>query len=84
MRDGTTITDEMAVANAHPRGAQPFARADYIRKFTTLTEGIIAKAESDRFLDAVQDLARLGAGTLDRLNVALPEGSLLKGRPGIF
>ena len=28
--DGTTIVDEIAVADAHPLGARPFARAEYI------------------------------------------------------
>ncbi len=30
MRDGSRIVDEMAVANAHPLGAKPFARDDYV------------------------------------------------------
>ena len=34
MQDGSRIVDEMAVANAHPLGAKPFGRDDYIRKFT--------------------------------------------------
>jgi 2-methylcitrate dehydratase len=82
--DGTRIEDELAVADAHPLGARPFARADYIRKFQTLTDGIISARESDRFLAAVQDLPRLAAGELHVLNVALPAGTLVVGRPGIF
>ena len=84
MRDGSKIVDEMAVANAHPLGAKPFGRADYIRKFQTLTNGIISTRESNRFLEAVQDLARLPAGELHQLNVALPAGTLLAGKPGIL
>ena len=34
------IGDEMAVADAHPLGARPFARPQYIAKFRTLTDGI--------------------------------------------
>lgn len=82
--DGTSIEDELAVANAHPLGARPFARADYIRKFQTLTDGIVSTRESNRFLEAVQDLPRLAAGELHVLNVALPAGALAVGRPGIF
>ena len=82
--DGTRIEDEMAVANAHPLGARPFGRADYIRKFTTLTDGVISPRESSRFLEAVRDLPRLKAGELHLLNVALPAGRLAVGRPGIF
>ena len=36
--DGRKVTDEIAVADAHPLGERPFARADYIRKFQTLTK----------------------------------------------
>jgi 2-methylcitrate dehydratase len=84
MQDGSRIVDEMAVANAHPLGARPFGRDDYIRKFHTLTEGIISTLESNRFLEAVQDLARLPTGELAVLNIALPAGSLTQGKSGIF
>jgi 2-methylcitrate dehydratase len=84
MKDGSKLVDELAVANAHPHGAKPFARADYIRKFQTLTDGLIAPRESNRFLEAVQDLPKLPAGELYRLNVAIPAASLVAGKPGIF
>jgi 2-methylcitrate dehydratase len=84
MRDGSKIEDEMAVANAHPLGAKPFSRPDYIQKFQTLTDGIISTRESNRFLEVVQDLPRLQAGELHLLNVALPAGTLAVGKPGIF
>jgi len=83
-KDGTRLEDEMAVANAHPLGARPFGREDYIRKFRILTEGLITPAESDRFLEAAQALRSLKAGELHRLNVALPHGALVEGKPGIF
>jgi 2-methylcitrate dehydratase len=84
MQDGSRIVDEMAVANAHPLGARPFGRDDYIQKFHSLTEGIISTRESNRLLETVQDLARLPAGELAVLNIALPAGSLIQGKPGIF
>src|SRR6516164_989504 len=84
MQDGSRIVDELAVANAHPLGAKPFGRDDYISKFTTLTDGIISTREANRFLEAAQDLARLKADELHRLNVALPAGTLAVGKPGIF
>ena len=74
----------MAVANAHPLGAKPFGRDDYIRKFQILTDGIISTRESNRFLEAAQDLPKLPAGELHRLNVALPAGALTVGKPGIL
>ena len=83
-KDGTRLVDELGVANAHPNGARPFARAQYITKFRTLTEGIITTREQNRFLDAVQDLASLPAGELGQLNVVLPAGTLLDAKPGIF
>jgi 2-methylcitrate dehydratase len=84
MRDGSRIEDAMAVANAHPMGAKPFGREDYIRKFRTLTDGIISAREANRFLEIVQNLPRLAAGELHQLNVALPAGALAQGKPGIF
>ncbi len=84
LRDGTRIVDELGVANAHPNGARPFRRDDYIHKFEELTDGIISTREANRFLDAVQELPRLAAGELGALNVALPAGRLAEGKPGIF
>lgn len=83
-KDGTSLVDEMAVANAHPLGARPFGREDYIRKFEILTDGILAPRESARFLEVVQDLPKLAAGELHLLNVAVPRGALAEGKPGIF
>ncbi len=84
LEDGSKIEDEMAVANAHPLGAKPWRRPDYIRKFETMTGGIITKRESNRFLDVVQDLAKLPAGDLHQLNIAIPNGKLTTGKPGIL
>jgi 2-methylcitrate dehydratase len=83
-KDGSRLVDELGVANAHPNGAKPFGRADYIRKFKTITDGIISARESNRFLEVVQDLTKLKAGELSALNVALPAGGLLDSKPGIF
>ena len=84
MRDGSVLSDEMAVANAHTRGARPFGREDYIGKFRTLTEGIISAREANRFLEVAQELPRLKAEELGALNVVLPAGTLAAGKPGIF
>ena len=84
MRDGSTLVDEMAVANAHPRGARPFARDQYINKFRIMTDGIITSKESARFLEVAENLAALGAGEMGQLNVSLPRGALLDAKPGIF
>jgi 2-methylcitrate dehydratase len=84
MNDGRVITDEMAVANAHPLGAKPWVREDYIGKFESMTEGLIAPKEATRFLQAVQALPDLDAGELGELNVAVPPGTLAEAKPGIF
>ncbi len=85
LKDGRVIEDEIAFADAHPLGARPFRREDYIRKFRTLTDGIITTREANRFLEVVQDLAAIPAGGLAALNVALPAGRLtLSPLRGIF
>jgi 2-methylcitrate dehydratase len=85
--DGNKLTDEIAVANAHPLGAKPFARADYICKFETLTEDLVSPAESKRFLALVQRLHQLTAAEVCELNVALPPEKLTcatRDKRGIF
>ena len=87
LNDGSVIIDELAVANAHSQGARPFARADYIRKFETLTDGLISPGESRRFLDLVQDLPALTAEQVGSLNVALDAVPLVnakRDKRGIF
>ncbi|MGG5173012.1 MmgE/PrpD family protein [Pseudarthrobacter sp. J1738] len=74
LTDGTVITDEIAVADAHPLGARPFAREQYINKFRTLATGLVTEEEIDRFLTAVQKLPELAAGELDQLNIVAAPG----------
>ncbi len=69
MKNGLVITDEISVADAHPSGARPFERKHYIEKFKSLTDGIISKKESLRFLNFAQNLKKLKAGDLGKLNV---------------
>ncbi|MFD4367182.1 2-methylcitrate dehydratase PrpD [Rhodococcus sp. NPDC058521] len=71
LKSGEVITDELAVADAHPLGARPFARDQYIAKFRTLAEGVIAPAEQDRFLDVAQRTPELKAGELDQLTFSV-------------
>lgn len=74
--DGRRLVDEMAVANAHSLGAKPFGRADYIKKFRTLTEGIVPAAEQERFLALAQNLPKLQAQDLRELNVQISPENL--------
>ena len=69
MKNGSSISKEINVADAHPAGKNPFKRKEYIQKFKTLTSGIITKSESDRFLKLVQNLRKLKHRDLAGLNV---------------
>ncbi len=73
-KDGTVLEDEMAVADAHPLGAHPFAREQYITKFRTLAKGLVSEEERNRFLDAVQNLENLT--DLNELNVVVTDKAL--------
>lgn len=83
-KDGSKLVDEMALANAHPAGAKPFKRPDYIRKFKILTDGFVPTAEQERFLELVQDLPNLTAEQVKELNIALDPSALNQGQKGIF
>ncbi|WP_024288323.1 MmgE/PrpD family protein [Cellulomonas sp. KRMCY2] len=86
LTDGRQIVDEIAVADAHPLGARPFARAQYLAKFRDLAEDVLDPAEIDRFLDLAQRLPDLTAAELGGLTVVVPDGLLasVPSREGIF
>ncbi|MPZ10863.1 MAG: MmgE/PrpD family protein [Kiloniellaceae bacterium] len=84
-KDGSRLEEEIAVADAHPRGARPFAREDYIRKFRSLTEGQVEAAEVERFLAAAAGLAEGRTGELGEVTIALPAPKLVQPVPsGLF
>jgi 2-methylcitrate dehydratase len=66
--DGTEVEGELAVADAHPRGARPFAREQYVEKFRALADGVIDPDEQERFLDVAQRLGTLEPGELAGLS----------------
>jgi 2-methylcitrate dehydratase len=76
LNDGTVIVDELAVADAHPLGARPFAREQYINKFRILADGVIEDAEVERFLTLVQRLPELTAEEIGGLTVTAKAGVL--------
>jgi 2-methylcitrate dehydratase len=78
LKNGEVIVDEIAVADAHPLGARPFERKQYVGKFTELAEGVVTDAEQQRFLSAVEALPDLQAGALGALNVTV--GPLVLGK----
>ncbi|GAA3739137.1 MmgE/PrpD family protein [Leifsonia bigeumensis] len=77
MTDGSTIVDEIAVADAHPLGARPFAREQYIDKFRMLAEHVLDEEEIERFLGLVQRLPELEADELGGLTVVAKPGLLV-------
>ena len=83
--DGSQLADELGIANAHPFGARPFRRPEYIKKFRTLTDDILDPKESARFLDLVQRLPNLTAAEVLLLNPQAPKGYLQENpAKGIF
>ncbi len=74
--DGRTIVEEIAMADAHPLGARPFARAQYVEKFRTLANGVLEQAEIDRFLAVAQRLPELAPEELGGLTIAARPGLL--------
>ncbi|MFT4126624.1 MAG: MmgE/PrpD family protein [Gordonia sp. (in: high G+C Gram-positive bacteria)] len=78
LKNGETITDELAVADAHPLGARPFARPQYEAKFTTMADGVIDTDEQQRFLAAAAQVADLGPGELGALNLVVAPNVLDK------
>ena len=85
LNNGKKVTEELDRADAHPYGARPFKRENYINKFLTLTDGILEKSESDRFLKNVQNLKNLKAGQLDKLNIEIKKSKLKRNlKKGIF
>ena len=85
LKNGKKIIEELDRADAHPYGARPFKRQNYINKFLTLTNGILDKKESNRFLKNVQNLRNLKSGQLDKLNIVVRKNKLRRNnKKGIF
>jgi len=78
MNDGSIISEQINVADAHPSGKRPFKRKQYIQKFKNLTEGIISDKESDRFLKIAQNLKSLKSKDIMGLNIELSPSILKK------
>jgi len=85
MKSGKKISEKLEKADAHPYGARPFQRKDYINKFKTLTDNIISRKESLRFIKTVQNLKKLKKGQLTKLNIEVSKKYLKKNNKiGIF
>ena len=85
MNNGKKYIEELDRADAHPYGSRPFKRENYIDKFNTLTDKIVSKKESVRFLKDVQNCRNLKNGQLHKLNIELSKKSLKRNKKtGIF
>lgn len=86
MKDGRTITDEIEVADAHPRGARPFGRAQYINKFMTLALPVVTETEAERFITLTSDIASLSPEQVNQLTLEAKPGVIdsVTGSEGLF
>ena len=86
MKDGSIISDELGLADAHPSGRKPFTRSNYIEKFKSLTDGVITISESRKFLKNVQNLKKLSAIEVCKLHIEVKKGNKPKkiSESGIF
>ena len=85
MNNGKKIIEQLDRADAHPYGARPFRRENYVKKFLTLTDNILDKKESTRFLKTVQNLKNLKSGELNKLNIQVKRSQIKKNtKKGIF
>ena len=85
LKNNKKIVEEQGVADAHPYGLRPFKRANYIKKFLTLTKDIVPKKESDRFLRDIQNLRKLKSNQLQKLNIEINSKNIRKNKKiGIF
>ena len=76
LKDGTKIVDEIALPDAHPLGARPFAREQYVAKFRSLAHDVLEDEEIERFLVAAQRLPDMAASEFVQLNFTARPGLL--------
>ncbi|GFG52621.1 2-methylcitrate dehydratase [Mycolicibacterium agri] len=85
LTDGRTVADEISVADAHPNGARPFGRDEYVHKYRSLAVPVLGEEEAERFLALALRLPELGPKEVRELTFAAPAGVLPPpGPPGIF
>ena len=85
LKNRKKFSEQLDRADAHPFGARPFKRENYINKFLTLTKDIVSKQESKRFLKTVQKIKNLNAGQLYKLNIQIKKSKIKQNnKEGIF
>ncbi|MFT3875229.1 MAG: MmgE/PrpD family protein [Propioniciclava sp.] len=84
LADGRELVDEIAVADAHPAGARPFGRAEYLAKFRSLAVGVLGEAETERFAALALRLPDLDAAGVRALTFTAPGPLPVAPTPGLF
>jgi 2-methylcitrate dehydratase len=85
LTDGREVVDEISVADAHPMGARPFGREQYVEKFRSLAVPVLGEQEAEQFLALALRLPELSPKEVQELTFAAPADAMPPtGRPGIF
>ncbi|MEP6648543.1 MAG: MmgE/PrpD family protein [Lapillicoccus sp.] len=84
LKAGGRIEDEIDVADAHPRGARPFARDEFLAKFRSLADPVLGEAEGNRFLDLALRLPELTPDEVRRLTIVWAGMPADRPRRGLF
>ena len=85
--DGSVVSAERLVADAHPNGLNPWRWRDYAEKLAQLTGGLLARDAREELLGLASRLGQLAPEDVRRLNPALAPGAVMPDRPdgrGIF
>ncbi len=73
LADGRVLVEEIAVADAHPAGARPFTRPDYVGKFRELAARLVPADEAEAFLALAERLPDLDPAEVGRLTFTAPD-----------
>jgi 2-methylcitrate dehydratase len=85
LKNGKTVFDEKACANAHPLGSNPWKRLNYEKKLKDLTKHMLSEKERDAFLAKIDKLDKLSGADLGALTPVIDEVELrTPSRKGIY
>jgi 2-methylcitrate dehydratase len=84
LEDGSTISEAIDVADAHPLGARPFGRPQYLAKFHKLASARVAEKEQEKFLSLAVALPELRPEEVRELTFSVPGLEEETGVGGIF
>lgn len=85
LTDGSKVVDEIAVADAHPRGARPFGPDQYEEKLRVLAKEALTESELARFITAARSINSLDSAEVRNLNPVARDGYVMVDKTrGIF